>query len=613
MEKRKSTSDSNSTKKANTKKIFSISKEETFKHFNSERRINSHKYKECSGMYEALEYSKNNGMLPVFAFDIPSDYYKKKRGKEEDIPEEEDNGKKPNASKRYQTTGYDKFTNLLFLKPQIERTFYEIMLEHVPCHLMIDTEIDLEKNKNVDVENIATDFQKYVIQQFIEEGYCKKENEIEILVLDSSIPIKFSRHYSFKFKNGKMFENNYHCGAFMRKVRNSIQNNKNEKLNAKENRFFFWERKKKKKDESDPIKALNFFADMGIYTKTRLFRIFGNTKLGRNSYLLPFDENDKKIPIYDIYDKKEFMNYYIQKDAKTNIQLICCKNPDGSDPWSSSDRTLFRPDLDISKISKDLSSSDSKELNSFYSEKYPFELIWNLFGDNNREVCFSWGIRYDRRSRFKNSEEFKESTLNRLPEIIHFGPIFHPDSKIVAKRELIFDIDLNDYNDENGNPIRRCCGKEKKCCEKCWRFIIFAKNIMKELFGNYLKLSNIMFFFSGGKGMHCWIMDNRVSTITENERKQIISWLDPSKINMNLPHYQKIYTKHCLPIYKIIFEEQNIKEEDYPTDISKMKFLWPRFDKEVTYQLNRAIKSPFALHSVTKKIASFIENDEFPK
>ena len=74
---------------------------------------------------------------------------------------------------------------------------------------------------------------------------------------------------------------------------------------------------------------------------------------------------------------------------------------------------------------------------------------------------------------FKNAEELRTAVIARQPERIEIGPVYTatPDmNKVLRKdvfkaeeRELIFDLDMNDYDD-----VRSCCSGAN-VCKKCAR------------------------------------------------------------------------------------------------------------------------------------------------
>lgn len=107
----------------------------------------------------------------------------------------------------------------------------------------------------------------------------------------------------------------------------------------------------------------------------------------------------------------------------------------------------------------------------------------------------------------------EDSTPPKLKEIrdkhfIHFN--------IDKQKELVFDIDIPDYN--------RFCKCDKEICQMCWlhlegSFHIMMKLILTEILGYDKK--NILVVFSGNKGLHFIINDKSCLSLNKQQRKFI--------------------------------------------------------------------------------------------
>uniref|UniRef100_A0A1I8B1P1 DNA primase n=1 Tax=Meloidogyne hapla TaxID=6305 RepID=A0A1I8B1P1_MELHA len=173
-------------------------------------------------------------------------------------------------------------------------------------------------------------------------------------------------------------------------------------------------------------------------------------------------------------------------------------------------------------------------LRNYYLNYYPHDLIlkWLSYGkDNlltNREFAFilkdDFHIRF---LSFRTQEEFKEKLMRTNPTKIDIGAVYNrppSDRKKVGdfypvERELVFDIDLTDYD-----SIRNCC-KEATICNKCWRWIIIAVKVLNLLLKSQFGFKHLLWVFSGRRGIHCWVADQKARLLTNKAREAIAKYL----------------------------------------------------------------------------------------
>ena len=267
---------------------------------------------------EAYEYSDANGKLPIFSVDISDKH----------------------ASKAYVVSGYVKWWESYCSIEPGKRYAYEVVLPNVACHLYVDLEAEFVSNPDIK-KTIELRFVELLdeLHQFMYSIYvAPKENldKARFVVLDSSKSTKFSKHCIVKIPE-VLFENNYQCGAFIRRFQIHILN----KFGPKEtNKYFVYP---ENEDKRDP-KFRQFLIDMGVYTKGRDFRLLGSYKRAGNS-----DPSKKKrfLWLYDkpgILNDTDFFDTLIQFQPKPSTiryyvsHIIDTIN--GGNPMSSSLRTV---------------------------------------------------------------------------------------------------------------------------------------------------------------------------------------------------------------------------------------------------------------------------------
>lgn len=260
------------------------------------------------------------------------------------------------------------------------------------------------------------------------------------------------------------------------------------------------------------------------------------------------------------------------------------------------------------------------------------------------------------------------------PSRFEIGPAYSAppkDRKTISKaafkpimRELVFDIDLTDYDD-----IRRCCS-DKKICKKCWKFISMAVQVLDLTLRSDFGFKHLLWVYSGRRGAHCWISDEEALRLTDDQRKAIVNYLDVMRgggskfglkvdlkgplhpmVERNLNILAKSFKEVALQDQDVFKEEKqwkfflqvwgdstlrqefekqwfqdpcvssekkwemvlrywadtksNKKKQPAARDVANnivLHYTYPRIDLEVSKHMNHLLKSPFCVHPATGKV-----------
>ncbi|KAI8374828.1 DNA primase small subunit-like protein [Blakeslea trispora] len=175
----------------------------------------------------------------------------------------------------------------------------------------------------------------------------------------------------------------------------------------------------------------------------------------------------------------------------------------------------------------------------FYDSLFPYKTYFHWLNYDTTPTKsfthreFSFTLPADIYVRFKSFgqlTEFKKEIERLQPIKIDIGPVYSikpKDKKTVSEsafrpleKELVFDIDMTDYDE-----IRTCCSGGDVCM-LCWEFMTVAMKIIDSALKDDFGFQHIMWVYSGRRGVHCWVCDERARQLDNETRKAIVKFLD---------------------------------------------------------------------------------------
>ncbi|KAL3220840.1 hypothetical protein MRX96_005277 [Rhipicephalus microplus] len=127
---------------------------------------------------------------------------------------------------------------------------------------------------------------------------------------------------------------------------------------------------------------------------------------------------------------------------------------------------------------------------------------------------------------FSNEQDFQRALKDKRPHKIDIGAVYnyspknhHEPSFGPTERELVFDIDMTDYDD-----VRTCC-QGADICKSCWAFMTLAMQILDRVLRDDFGFKHILWVYSGRRGVHCWVCDARARRLRAGARAAIASYI----------------------------------------------------------------------------------------
>jgi DNA primase small subunit len=144
-----------------------------------------------------------------------------------------------------------------------------------------------------------------------------------------------------------------------------------------------------------------------------------------------------------------------------------------------------------------------------------------------REFAFRWGDRFRRFATFDDEEQLAEYLYWETPGCIDLGAVYsdRPSEKLLqphsVAREFVLDFDLTDMasvhtnRTEPGDPGFRAT----------WRFVAAAVCVLDRALREDFGFEHLLWVFSGGRGVHVWVADERAMLMTDTARTAVLRYL----------------------------------------------------------------------------------------
>ena len=192
---------------------------------------------------------------------------------------------------------------------------------------------------------------------------------------------------------------------------------------------------------------------------------------------------------------------------------------------------------------------------SYYTDDFPFKaIVWLTTRLGDELVLREWAIDaddyYKRYVTAKDVDEFRaRMEAHRGLVALHAGPVWYKkvtkpalnqDTRLLSeaphphRRELVFDIDLNDYDfldlhegPPNPGGLPRPLSLEK--CDAAWPVAGIAVQLLVKMLHEQFGFGDFLCCYSGRRGVHLWVLDERAMVLDNEGRSAIASFLDIAK------------------------------------------------------------------------------------
>ena len=313
---------------------------------------------------------------------------------------------------------------------------------------------------------------------------------------------------------------------------------------------------------------------------------------------------------------------------------------------------------------------------TFYRNHYPWDHLVAFLTRHGDELCqreFAIeGAYYKRYIVARNAAELKQAVW-QFPDVksFHVGPVYsgrvarhaEREQSRPVRRELVFDIDLTDY--EFLNLELPDGGVDMERCDKAWPVCATAVFVLQWLLKQAFGFKEFVVVYSGRRGVHLYVCDDDAMNLNNEQRSAITDFLKYDTSEDKLRAHENLVTmantqglsealRYAFetfyidrmglfddPAARVDFVERlglsethlpmvaNLAEdvlekpdgramwEFVKTKVASLPhqwmrdrlddmicaYVWPRIDANVSRALNHLLKAPFVAHPKSGRVA----------
>eukprot|EP00961_Rhodomonas_salina_P296798 3936664-Rhodomonas_salina.3 len=128
---------------------------------------------------------------------------------------------------------------------------------------------------------------------------------------------------------------------------------------------------------------------------------------------------------------------------------------------------------------------------------------------------------------FSDTSALHNFLVKRVPERIELGAVYseRPDQKLLCpvfkEKEFVIDIDLTDF----GSIFSTQNDPGDASFPASWTFLVTAIILLDRLLREDFGFQQLLWVWSGMKGVHCWVADERARVMPKAAREAVTSYL----------------------------------------------------------------------------------------